>query len=98
MDRDQIITRLREKESELRALGVAHTALFGSRARGDESDDSDTDIMIDINPESLMSVYEYVGVRDFIANLFEGRVDVVNRAGFKPYIRPSATSDVIYAF
>jgi hypothetical protein len=32
MDRQDIIARLRENEATLRARGVAHAALFGSRA------------------------------------------------------------------
>jgi predicted nucleotidyltransferase len=50
MDRQGIISWLRENETALRARGVAHAALFGSRARGDASPDSDTDIMIEIDP------------------------------------------------
>jgi hypothetical protein len=33
MDKQQILDRLRENERDLRARGVAHAALFGSRAR-----------------------------------------------------------------
>ena len=98
MNRQAIIARLREKESELRARGVIHAALFGSRARGDAGPDSDTDIMIEIDPDAGLSVYEYVGLKEFIASLFEGPVDVVNRDGLKPYVRPAATSDAVYAF
>jgi predicted nucleotidyltransferase len=36
MNREQIIARLRENEAALRKRGVAHAALFGSRARGDQ--------------------------------------------------------------
>jgi predicted nucleotidyltransferase len=82
----------------LRARGVTHAALFGSRARGDDRPDSDIDIMIEIEPEALMSVYAYVGLKDYIAGLFEGPVDVVDRDGLKPYVRPAATLDAIYAF
>ncbi|QGM47031.1 hypothetical protein [Methylocystis heyeri] len=35
MDRQDIIAKLKENEAALRAKGVAHAALFGSRARGD---------------------------------------------------------------
>jgi predicted nucleotidyltransferase len=98
MNREEIITRLRENETVLRKRGVAHAALFGSRARGDERPDSDTDIMIEFDPTARITVFDYAGLKDYIAGLFDGRVDVVNREGLKPYVRPAATTDAIYAF
>lgn len=98
MDREDILTRLRENEAALRARGVVHAALFGSRARGDARPDSDTDIMIEIDPDARVTVYDYVALKEYIAGLFDGRVDVVDREGLKPYVRPAATADAIYAF
>jgi predicted nucleotidyltransferase len=43
-------------------------------------------------------VYDYVGLKEHIAGLFDAPVDVVNRDGLKPYVRPAATADAIYAF
>jgi predicted nucleotidyltransferase len=98
MDKQDILNRLRENAPALRARGVTHAALFGSRARGDNRPDSDTDIMIEVDPKAPMSVYDYVGLKEYIANLFEGRVDVVSLDGLKPYVRPAATKDALYAF
>jgi len=98
MNRQDIIARLRENEAALRARGLAHAALFGLRARGDARPDSDTDIMIEIDPSARIGVYEYVGLKEYIASLFDGPVDVVSRDGLKPYVRPAATADAIYAF
>ena len=98
LDRNAIIARLRASEAELRARGVVHVALFGSRARGDDRPDSDTDIMIDVDPDARISVYDYVGLKEYIAGLFDGPVDVVSREGLKPYVRPAATADAVYAF
>jgi uncharacterized protein len=98
MDRKQIIALLRANERDLRARGVTHAALFGSRARGDSRADSDTDIMIDIDPEAAISVYDYVGLKEYIASLFDGPVDVVSRESLKTYVRPAATADAVYAF
>jgi predicted nucleotidyltransferase len=98
MDRQDIIARLRENEAALRSRGVAHAALFGSRARGDAHPGSDTDIMIEIDPTARIGVYEYVGLKEYIASLFDGPVDVVNRDGLKSYVKPAATADAIYAF
>lgn len=98
MDREQIIARLREHEAELKARGVAHAALFGSRARGDHRPDSDIDIMIELEPDAPIGLWEYVGLKDYIAGFFDGAVDVVSREGLKPYVRPSATADATYVF
>jgi predicted nucleotidyltransferase len=98
MDRQEIIDRLRQNEAALRARGVTHAALFGSRARGDNRPDSDTDIMIDIDAEAVVSVYDYVGLKEYISSLFDGPVDVVSREGLKAHVRPAATADAVYAF
>jgi uncharacterized protein len=98
MNRDEIIARLRENEAALRLRGVAHAALFGSRARGNQGPGSDTDIMIEFDPAAHITVFDYAGLKDYIAALFDGRVDVVNRDGLKPYVKPAATTDAIYAF
>jgi predicted nucleotidyltransferase len=81
----------------LRERGVTHAALFGSRARGDNRPNSDTDIIIDLDPEMEMSVYDYEGLKRYIASLLDGRVDVVKRDVLKPYLRPVATADAVYA-
>jgi uncharacterized protein len=98
MNRQEILDRLRENEPALRERGVTHVALFGSRARGDNGANSDTDIMIEVDPAAHITVYDYVGLKEYIASLFEGPVDVVSRDGLKPYVRPAATADAVYAF
>jgi len=98
MDRQDIIARLRENEAALRKRGVRHAALFGSCARGDERPDSDVDIMIEVDPAARIGVYEYVALKDYIAGLFDARVDVVRRDRLKPHIGPAAVGDAIYAF
>jgi uncharacterized protein len=98
MDRQEILAKLRENETALRARGVSHAAVFGSRARGDNRPDSDIDIMVEFDPAAHVTVFNYAGVKDYIASLFDGPVDVVSREGLKPYIRPAATTDAIYAF
>jgi predicted nucleotidyltransferase len=66
MDRQDIMTRLREIEAELRARGVAHAALFGSQARGESNADRDTDIMIEIDPDAPVGVYASRAMRDYL--------------------------------
>jgi uncharacterized protein len=89
---------LRRSEAALRARGVRHAALFGSVARGDDRPDSDIDVMIEIDPSVVRDVYEYAGLKTYIANLFERPVDVIDREALKSHVRPPAEADAIYAF
>lgn len=98
MDQDRIIATLRRHEKELHRQGVAHAGLFGSVARGDARPDSDIDILIDLDPSVRLSVFDYVGLKEYIAGLFETPVDVVNREGLKPRLKPAVLADVLYAF
>ena len=98
MDRHDIITILRQHEHELHRQGVMHAGLFGSRVRGEARPDSDIDILVDLDPAVGLSVFDYVGLKTYIANLFEGPVDVISRDGLKPYVKPAVLAEVLYAF
>ncbi len=64
----------------------------------DDRPDSDTDIMIEIDPDAHIGVWGYAGLKDYIAGLFDGPVDVIDRAALKPTIAPATAADAIYAF
>jgi predicted nucleotidyltransferase len=98
MRRDDILGRLKASEADLRAKGVTHAALFGSVARDEQRPDSDIDIMIELDPAARVTMFDYVEIKEYIEGLFSGRVDVVNRDGLKPAMRPKATAGAIYAF
>jgi predicted nucleotidyltransferase len=98
MNSSEALETLRRSEVDLRARGVRRAAVFGSVARGDNRLESDIDVMVEIDPEAHLTVFDYVDLKDFIASLFDGPVDVVNRDGLKPHVRPAATVNAIYAF
>ena len=98
MDRSHVIATLQANQAALQQLGVRHAALFGSVARGEARPGSDVDIMVDIDPEIGLGVFEYVGIVQALESLFSGRVDVSNRQAQKDHVRASAERDAVYAF
>ena len=98
MNREQVIATLRAHEQELRHRGVLHAALFGSLARGGATPASDIDILIELEPDAPIDLFDYIGITHYLADLFPTRVDVANRNSLKPHARPSAERDAVYAF
>ena len=98
MDRAEILATLRAHEADLRRRGVQHVALFGSVARGDATGASDIDILVDLDPAAAVGLFAYAGLKRYIAGLFPGPVDVVNREALKPTLLRPVAADTVYAF
>jgi uncharacterized protein len=93
--REEIIATLRSHRTELHRRGVGHAALFGSIARGEGEGTSDIDILIELHPQAPIGLFEYVGIAQYLADLFPVRVDVANRSSLKPLVRPSIERDAL---
>lgn len=95
---DTVLEALRAHERELRQLGVSHAAVFGSVARGQARNDSDVDVLVDLDPECPMGIFEYARLKIYMNEILDGSVDVVNRRTLKPLLRDSILRDVVHAF
>jgi predicted nucleotidyltransferase len=98
MDKNAVIATLQSHRRELEKLGVVHAGLFGSLARGEAGPDSDIDIVVELDENSLPGVYAFVGMAQYIESLFEGRVDVVDRRAVKAPVLDRVEADLIDAF
>jgi len=67
-------------------------------ARGDDRLDSDVDILGEFDPDAHVTVFDYVGVKEYIASLFLQPVDVIDREALKPHLRRPSARDAVYAF
>src|SRR5713226_6776014 len=89
IDRKEIIATLQAQQAELHRRGVRHAALFGSIARGEGKRTSDIDVLIELDPQAPVGLFEYVGITQYLTDLFPVRVDIANRSSLKPLVRPS---------
>lgn len=98
MTRDEIIARIRAHEPELRRRGVAHAALFGSVARGEAGPDSDVDVMVDIDPDVPVGIFQLADMQEFLVDVVGRPVDLVTRRSMKERVLAAAERDRVDAF
>jgi predicted nucleotidyltransferase len=94
----RFLQTLRDHETELRSLGVRHASIFGSVARGDSHESSDVDVLVDLDRERPIGLFEYSRLKLRIAELLGDSADVVNRRTLKPLMRDNILRDAIDAF
>lgn len=78
---DALLNELRRHRRRLEACGVEHVAIFGSRARGEASPDSDVDVFVEIGPGRRARGLSYFSqidrIRSELHDILQTDVDVV---------------------
>jgi predicted nucleotidyltransferase len=93
-----VLDTLRAHETDLRRLGVAHAAVFGSVARGEARAESDIDVLVELDENRPLGIFEYARMKLYINELLEGSSDVVNRRTLRPLLRANILRDAVHAF
>jgi len=94
--KEYILTTIQIHKSELLELGIRNVGLFGSYVRGEQSNKSDIDILIDFEPDKE-NFENYMAVYDKIEQLFKNeRIEIVTKNGLSPYIGPKILNEVVY--
>lgn len=89
---------LQRMRSDLKGRGVEHLAVFGSVARMEDRPDSDLDIVVDIDPERHLDIFDLAGIAGDISRLLGRQVDVLERKSLKPSFLSEVEKDQIYVF
>ena len=80
--KEQILRTLHEQRALLnRRYPVRRLALFGSWARGDAREDSDVDILVEVDPSIGMA---FVELAEELERALGRHVDLVSRRAIKP--------------
>jgi predicted nucleotidyltransferase len=95
---DSVLETLRNHENELRRLGVAHASVFGSVARGEARPDSDVDVLVELDENRPMGIFQYARLKLYVNEILDGAGGVVNRRTLKPLLRDSILNDAVHAF
>ena len=75
---------------------VVRIGVFGSFARDEQRDDSDIDIIVEVEPGTADIHRLKNELREFIGTPFNRSVDIAREKYLKPYARTAILSEVIY--
>ena len=92
-DLGEVVTRVRANAEELVArFGVVSIAVFGSFSRGEQRDDSDVDLAVDVEPPSPENVF---GAERRLAEIMGRRVQAGSLQSINPRVRPRVEEDLV---
>jgi hypothetical protein len=72
---------------------VNRAYLFGSCSRGEETKNSDVDIMVDLDKSEPMGLFRYVTMKLDLQDLLQREVDLVESDELLPFAQESANRD-----
>ncbi len=72
---------------------VNRAYLFGSCSRGEETPDSDIDIMIDLDKSKPIGLFQYVNMKLDLQELLQREVDLVETNELLSFAKESANRD-----
>lgn len=91
---ETILAALNAHSAKLFELGARRLGLFGSFVRGEQTPDSDIDILVTLARPSYNT---YSSIRFYLEDMFERKVDLVPESDIKEELRPYIMNEVVYA-
>ena len=92
-----VLSILRQNEDVLtKRFGVKRIGLFGSFARGDATEKSDIDILVEFE-RGKKTFDNYMELKFYLEELFERDVDLVIASSIKPRLKENILKGAIYA-
>jgi len=88
---------VRDRKSEILELAASHGArnarLFGSVARGDSREDSDVDLLVDL--DAGRSLFVLGGLLMDLSDLLGAEVDLIEAGCLHPYVRDRVLAEAV---
>lgn len=94
--KEDVLTIIRDHQQEIKALGVKRYGLFGSFVHGQNTEQSDVDILVEFEP-GKKTFDSFMQLAFFLEDLLGRKVHLVTAESLSPYIGPHILKEVEYA-
>lgn len=93
MDVNSISLLLHKHQADLDQFDVKSLAVFGSVARGEATETSDIDLLVEFNRP--IGLFEYIRLKYYLETLIGSRVDLVTPDALHPALRDSILNEAV---
>ena len=92
---NEIIAKLKaDKQNLFNRFKVTKLGVFGSFARGEETPESDVDILVEFS--EVPGMKDFFGAEEHLEKLLDRKIDLVRENAIRPELRESVMSEVIF--
>jgi predicted nucleotidyltransferase len=91
---ESILMTLEANRDTILSFGVRQLGVFGSCARGEQTETSDLDFLVEFDDPTFDN---YFDLKFFLEKLFDSQVDLVIKDTIKPRIRSTILAETVYA-
>lgn len=97
MTKQAILNFLKDKKDEFKkTFSIEQIGLYGSYSRGDQTSDSDIDIVYVLKDGNKFGYSEYLELDEMLSRRFKKKVELVNYKYMNPIIKHKVEKDIIY--
>jgi len=96
MNKDSVFSVFSAHKKELQERGVKNLAVFGSVIRGESTDQSDVDILVEFNRS--IGLFDFVRLKYLLEEWIGCKVDLVTQDALHPALRERILKEAVYGF
>lgn len=82
---------LLKEKCHLKEIGI-----FGSYLKNEQTNESDLDLLVEFESDAQISLIDYIRIEDFLSDLLDVKVDLVEKSALKPRIGKRVLQEVSY--
>lgn len=90
-----IYTKIGNQKETIKKFGVMKIAVFGSYARGEQTEDSDVDLLVEFG-KGKKNYANFINLAYYMEDLLGKKVEIVTPEGMSPHIKPYIVKELKY--
>lgn len=94
-EKEELLEAIKEHRQKIRDFGVKRCGLFGSFVRGQHTEESDIDVLVEFEP-GQKTFDNFMHLAFFLEEVLGRKVDLVTVESLSPYIGPHILQEVEY--